>query len=277
MKTVLLDPGHGGYDPGATAVDGRAEKHFTLEIAKAVAAELERYECRVIMTRQTDVGLAEENLAHELRLRARTATRENADLLVSLHHDAGISTARGGSLWIWTNKRNPANPTELAWLQASSNHKDKRSYPLAKVAAPIIREALAGFGIPWRDLGDPEGLCCADFGVLRHTEKPAFIIEYFFGTNAKDLAASRQPEFIPTMAKATAQAIAAALELPKKKVPVPIYLEYAGETIYGELQDGKTMVKVGESWLHLREWAAGLRLVVDWHGLPKGATVRLPR
>ena len=93
-RTIVIDPGHGGPDPGAIGVGGTREKDITL----AVSLELERILQRnpnynVIMTRRTDVGL-------NLRQRSAIAERHNADLFISIHADSSPRrSARGFSVY----------------------------------------------------------------------------------------------------------------------------------------------------------------------------------
>ena len=81
VRRVVIDPGHGGRDPGAMA-NGLKEKHLVLDIAKRVKRELEKkggYE--VILTRSTDKFL-------ELEERAMVANNKSADIFVSIHINA---------------------------------------------------------------------------------------------------------------------------------------------------------------------------------------------
>lgn len=206
MKVIVIDPGHGGWDTGAVAVDGVPEKQFNLALGLAVRDALALYHCRVVMTRESDGGLSSPGqLGAELKARAGVANKAGADLLVSLHHDSGGSPdARGGSIWVWTDKQ--------GWLPAEGNHKAPRSYAIAEKAYPHIKQALATLGVPWRG-----AIWCSDFGVLRETNGPAILIECFFGSNTADVTAARQPEFIPALATGIASGLAEALEL--ERVP----------------------------------------------------------
>lgn len=87
--TVMIDPGHGGKDPGAVAPDGRHEKDVALEIALELARRLEAKGLRVLLTRGTDVFI-------ELQRRPEMANEQGADLLVSVHANASESRALGG-------------------------------------------------------------------------------------------------------------------------------------------------------------------------------------
>lgn len=217
MKTIVVDPGHGGWDSGAVAADGIQEKHFNLQLALAVRDALAAYDCRVILTRTTDTALvAAGQLGAELRARANVANQHQADLLISLHHDStGSASVRGGSLWIWTDKP--------GWLGARGNHGAPRSHAVAQQVVKPIREALAALGVPWRAWDDPDGIMCSNFQVLRDTNGRAILLEALMGSNPADVAAARRPEFIPQLAQAIAGAVAEALAIPPKAQPAPVW------------------------------------------------------
>ena len=61
MKTVVIDAGHGGNDPGKVGINGALEKDINLAIAMRVKQYLEQEDINVIMTRQEDKGLYDEN------------------------------------------------------------------------------------------------------------------------------------------------------------------------------------------------------------------------
>ncbi|OJF92649.1 N-acetylmuramoyl-L-alanine amidase [Alkalibacterium sp. 20] len=79
--TIVIDPGHGGYDPGAVAVSGFTEKEITLSTALLLANQLKKAGANVILTRDTDEHIS-------LNDRVYYAHRANADAFVSLHYDA---------------------------------------------------------------------------------------------------------------------------------------------------------------------------------------------
>lgn len=101
--TVALDPGHGGYDGGARAQDsGLWEKELTLQIALAAEKELRSRGAEVVLTRRTDVCLADGDGATRARKRAdllarRTLAEEaGADVLLSIHLNEYRSRAESG-------------------------------------------------------------------------------------------------------------------------------------------------------------------------------------
>jgi len=115
-RTVVLDPGHGGEDPGAIAVTGMYEKDLTLKVARALAARLEatgRY--RVVLTRDRDVFV-------RLRDRVAIARDVGADLFLSLHADSiDQSDMRGMSVYTLSQQ---ASDREAAMMAARENRAD---------------------------------------------------------------------------------------------------------------------------------------------------------
>jgi len=114
-KIIVLDPGHGGVDPGAR---GRAlrEKDIVLSFARELAAQLRASgHYQVYLTRQKDVYIS-------LRERVRFARRKNADLFISIHADAiRKKNIRGLSVYTLSEK---ASDSEAAALAANENRSD---------------------------------------------------------------------------------------------------------------------------------------------------------
>ncbi len=92
VKTVVLDPGHGGNDPGKIGINGALEKEINLIIAKRVQSLLEANDINVIMTRETDDGLYEEEDSNQkvvdLKNRITIMNESNPDLIVSIHQNS---------------------------------------------------------------------------------------------------------------------------------------------------------------------------------------------
>ena len=91
---ILIDPGHGGEDGGATGASGESEKELNLSIALALAEELKDHGCQVLLTRDTDTALGDQNLStvaqrkrSDLQERARVAEESGAQALVSIHQN----------------------------------------------------------------------------------------------------------------------------------------------------------------------------------------------
>ena len=110
LKTVVIDPGHGGKDPGALGKGGKInEKDIVLSVAKKLGSKIkEQYpDVKVIYTRSTDVFIG-------LHDRAMVARRNNADLFISIHCNGSSSTdAKGSSVHILgQNSDNSRNKTD---------------------------------------------------------------------------------------------------------------------------------------------------------------------
>lgn len=113
---IVIDPGHGGVDPGALSRSGLLEKSVTLDVAKALKAELEatgRY--RVMLTRERDIYIP-------LRERVAIARRAGADLFLSLHADSHPNRrTRGASVYTLSEQ---ASDKEAAAIAARENKSD---------------------------------------------------------------------------------------------------------------------------------------------------------
>ncbi len=154
-KTIIIDPGHGGRDPGCGHVgySNVPEKYIVLSIARQIAERLRLKGANVIMTRNNDTFV-------DLDSRAAAAERYNADLLLSIHADsAPNSSVQGATIYI---ARNP-------------------SYASRRIAMAIHR-TLQQCGIYSR------GLRNADFRVLAAHSKPAVLVETGYVTNSQDAA-----------------------------------------------------------------------------------------
>lgn len=135
LPLVMLDPGHGGKDPGAIGVSGTYEKH----IAIAAAAELQqrlrasgRYRC--VMTRTADVFIPLED-------RVAIAQGHAAALFVSMHADAIASPAiRGASVYTLADH---ASDGQTAALAARENSADRYAGPALRGIAPAVQAILA--------------------------------------------------------------------------------------------------------------------------------------
>ncbi|MHB9068855.1 MAG: N-acetylmuramoyl-L-alanine amidase family protein [Sedimentisphaerales bacterium] len=93
-KTIVVDAGHGGKDPGAISPNGFYEKTVNLDVALAITDLLRKQGFRVVMTRSSDVFI-------ELEERANIGTRNNAALFVSIHADScATSSINGFSVYV---------------------------------------------------------------------------------------------------------------------------------------------------------------------------------
>ncbi|KKJ00017.1 DUF3747 domain-containing protein [Prochlorothrix hollandica] len=168
---VILDPGHGGRDPGAVGIGGLQEKEINLDIARRVQQILESRGIAVMLTRPGDVEV-------ELEPRVDQAERMAAQLFVSIHANA-ISMDRP-----------EVNGLETYYYDSGSG-----------LAQTIHNSILRG-----TDLRD-RGVRQARFYVLRNTSMPSVLVETGFVTGSEDAARFRNSEARGQIAQAIAQGI----------------------------------------------------------------------
>ncbi|MBI4998127.1 MAG: N-acetylmuramoyl-L-alanine amidase [Rhodocyclales bacterium] len=117
LVTIVLDPGHGGEDPGAVGRGGSYEKNVTLSIARRLKAKMDAEpNMRSMLTRDGDFFIP-------LQQRVHKARRVQADLFVSVHADAFVKpTARGSSVYVLSE--NGASSSAANWLAQKENAAD---------------------------------------------------------------------------------------------------------------------------------------------------------
>jgi N-acetylmuramoyl-L-alanine amidase len=115
-RVIVLDPGHGGVDPGATGVSGIHEKRITLAVAQLFKKHLERTgRYKVVLTRQRDIFI-------RLRDRVRLARDAGAELFISLHADS-VRNRKIRGLAVYTLSER-ASDREAATLAEQENKSD---------------------------------------------------------------------------------------------------------------------------------------------------------
>ena len=114
-KIIVLDPGHGGKDPGAIGYSGVYEKNITLAMAKELKVILEKEGYKVHLTRSTDIFIP-------LRDRVKIARKYNADLFMSIHAESAVNrSAKGLSVYTLSET---ASDKEAAALAERENKAD---------------------------------------------------------------------------------------------------------------------------------------------------------
>jgi len=194
---VVLDPGHGGEDPGAVGPGGTYEKDVVLAIARQTKALLEQ-DNRVIvfMTREEDVFIP-------LGERVRKARSVNADVFVSIHADAFTRPdARGSSVYALSDRG--ASSTAAKWLADKENQSDliggvrlvgrdpmlarmifEMSQSITNAESVKLGRGMIGELKPINRLHKP-GVEQAGFAVLRSPDVPSILIETAFISNPEE-------------------------------------------------------------------------------------------
>ena len=114
-KVIVLDPGHGGQDPGAISISGKYEKDLTLKMAQETKKMLERAGYKVVLTRDKDIFIS-------LRGRIQKAHEANGDLFISIHADSARNRSAKG-LSVYTISET-ASDKEAAALAERENKAD---------------------------------------------------------------------------------------------------------------------------------------------------------
>jgi len=190
LRKVVLDPGHGGKDPGASGPGGIAEKDIVLSIAKKLAVKLKtEMGTDVVLTRKDDRFVALED-------RTALANREDADLFISLHVNASPNIdARGIETYYLDNTTDEAairlaarenatsrkNISDLQFILSDmmQNMKLEDSITLAHRLQTSLVSGMSKFMGEVKDLGVKKAL----FHVLVGARMPSILVEMFFITN----------------------------------------------------------------------------------------------
>jgi N-acetylmuramoyl-L-alanine amidase len=213
----VLDPGHGGRDPGAIGVSGTYEKHVTFATATELARQLRntgRY--RVALTRQNDVFIP-------LGERVALAQSQGAALFMSMHADAVMDHAvHGASVYTLASVASDAQTAQLAMRENAADRYGGSapagvSPEIAKILASLVRhETRVGSARMQSSvvhaLGGKVGLLenparHAAFAVLKAADIPSVLVEMGFMSNPRDEAALSQPNHRAAIASTLRRAV----------------------------------------------------------------------
>ena len=165
-KVIIIDPGHGGRDPGAVTKNNDYEKYYTLDISKRIKKHLEKHGAKAILLRTGDTNPS-------LYQRVIKTNRLNGDFLVSVHVNSFINSK--------------ANGTETYYYKRSE-----------KIAAKKIQKQLSNY------LGlKNNGIKFAKMYILKNTNIPGVLIEPCFMTNPNEYKKLRKETFREKIAMGT--------------------------------------------------------------------------
>jgi len=208
VRTIILDPGHGGADPGCIDAAGLKEKEFTLDIALKLKAILEsETDLAVLMTRQTDIYVP-------LETRTVVANERKADLFVSIHVNAFRLKTRSGIETFFLNFSPDPAVNELAAKENATTTKtigemDKivrkiaqnsriiESRELAKKIQSTLVSSLSKKYSNVKDLGAKGG----PFWTLLGSEMPSVLVEVAHLTNPEEARRLQSPIFRQNIAR----------------------------------------------------------------------------
>lgn len=170
-KLIIVDPGHGGFDPGKPGIKGKDEKHLNLEMALLLRDYLENAGAIVLMTRTTDDDVdGMDGVKHKSKdMVERKKISEGGDILVSIHQNSFTQPSIHGAQVFFNQK------SEDGKLLAQSIQSTIKSY----TDETNRREAKSN----------------TNYYVLKATQMPAVIIECGFLTNPEEEQKLNNPEY----------------------------------------------------------------------------------
>ena len=213
IRTIALDPGHGGSETGAIGPSGTAEADLTLLVARALKLKLERrLPVKVIMTRTENVDIP-------LETRAAMANEHRADLFISLHFNSSFgASAHGAETFFLSREASDQMAAEIATAENQMATKEDaseldlqmilwdlaQSYHLAESQrfANLVQEEL-NLTLGLRDRGVKQ----VPFHVLMGAKMPAVLVELGFLSNPEEEAKLQRPTYRADLVDALVRAI----------------------------------------------------------------------
>ncbi|HWN43247.1 MAG TPA: N-acetylmuramoyl-L-alanine amidase, partial [Thermoanaerobaculia bacterium] len=207
LRTIVIDPGHGGTETGAIGPSGIQEKELTLILARDLEARLEQSGIRVILTRNEDASVPHDN-------RTAIANQNKADLFISIHLNSSLGSGAYGAETYFLSAEatdataarsaaaentdaapapgeTPADPQamedlELILWDLAQSHHMAESQRFAKLVQGELNQALQ-----LRDRGVKQ----APFRVLMGAAMPAVLVELGFLSNPDEEKKLQDPEY----------------------------------------------------------------------------------
>ena len=214
IRRVVIDPGHGGHDPGAIGYGGIKEKNVVLEIGKKLRTIMtDKFGVEVIMTRDNDIFIP-------LEERTAIANKAGADLFISIHANASRNKKAGGVETYFLNfatdedskrvaaRENATTAKNMGDLEAilndlMLNSKINESSKLARYVQGSILDEVNGNGGRSNDRGVRQ----APFYVLIGARMPSILIETSFITNKEDARRLADKKFQMALAESIADGV----------------------------------------------------------------------
>lgn len=162
-QVIIVDPGHGGSDPGKVGVNNALEKDLNLEIAKRVQAKLEKEGYQIIMTRDTDEMLGDQKGSNkkvqDMKARVDLINQSKAAIVISIHQNSyQEGSIKGAQVFYYSHSAE------------------------GEKAAKVMQESLLTF-----DPGNTRQAKANDtYYLLKKTEVPAIIVECCFLSNYEE-------------------------------------------------------------------------------------------
>jgi N-acetylmuramoyl-L-alanine amidase len=227
MKTIIIDPGHGGLEPGASGRFGTLEKNIALEISLKLKAVIERnFPSRVVLTRDKDLDVSLEN-------RAALANNNKADFFISIHTNSSFrKDARGSETYFLSRDATDEEARRLAFMEnnpaefeegITGESEDEIQMILWDMAqsAYLKQSSLLAESIQ-KELNlllrtSNRGVKQAPFTVLAGVACPAVLVEVAFISNPREERSLTREGFQVNVAQAIYRGLVNYIELYSQK------------------------------------------------------------
>jgi N-acetylmuramoyl-L-alanine amidase len=217
LPVVVIDPGHGGVDPGAVAISGAYEKDIVLKMARELRAQIERSgKYRVALTRDGDVFI-------RLRDRIARARELGGQVFISLHADSlRVADQRGASVYTLSQT---ASDEEAARLAAKENKADilaaadlsQHDATVATILIDLAQRDTNNKSIAFADVlaGELAGVTplvrrhrrFAGFAVLKSPDMPSVLLELGYLSNPDDARNLARPNYRARLGQAIVRSL----------------------------------------------------------------------
>ncbi|MDD5759383.1 MAG: N-acetylmuramoyl-L-alanine amidase [Desulfobulbaceae bacterium] len=216
IKRVVLDPGHGGKDPGAIGLNGLREKDIVLNVAKKVARKISsQLGIEVVLTRKTDIFIP-------LEERTAIANTKNGDLFISIHANAAKSSdAQGIETYYLDLAANEADRGLAALENASSTRQisdlqnilrslmqNSKKDESARLAGTVQAQLVSGLSRSYCDINN-HGIKTAPFIVLIGAQMPSILTEIAFISNPLENQRLQDDKYLEDLADHITAGVAA--------------------------------------------------------------------
>lgn len=190
---VVIDAGHGGYDPGAITSQGLYEKEINLQMAKRVGELLKPSGIEVLLTREEDVDYVPDGTRGrqtkkkaDLNYRIALAKQANANALISLHLNATVTGQNSGAETFYH-------------IKSEEGKRLAETLQQELIKVPGMNQRIAKPG---------------DFYIINNSTMPAVIVELGYLSNSKERVKLQQAWYQDQLARSVAKGIARYLGLP---------------------------------------------------------------
>lgn len=215
VQTVVLDPGHGGHDKGATSIFGN-EKDFALDVCTRARPLLESKGLKVVLTRTSDIFIP-------LEARPRVANALPESIFVSVHFNSAPANSLAGGFEIFslTPRGGPSMDETFLTTRDLRSEPGNDSDAASSALSASIYHAMLG-NLPLTD----RGIKHQRFAVIRLARVPAVLIEGGFVSNAGDVRLLASPAWRQRFAEAIVTGIENYKALAEHHIPPKLLGDY---------------------------------------------------